>query len=420
TSQAELKITAAPEDFKPFLEKAAAKLSETHPSKGFRPGKLPVKMAAEAYGTEALLQEAADRAVPHFFVEAAVEHNLEAINRPSISIEHIGLDAPLSFTATVDVLPAVTIGDPALLKVERRPVEVKDEHVEQELTYIAKMRGSFIDVARPAEKGDTVTVDFAVHVNGAVIEGGESKNHPVTLGDGHFVPDFEKGLTGIESGQERTFSMTFPADYPKQDLQNQVAEVHVTAHSVQKRVLPAINDEFARGLGDFKDVADLKRKLRENIRHELVHKEEDRVLGEVAENFAEQTQFGHIPTILVEKEIDRRLQELSEMLAVQQKTIGDYLHQNEKTIDEVREAMREVADKHVKIGLALRAFARQEDITVTKEEIEEEAVRQLQQYGDIEEAKKNINPEELREYVESMIRNRKTLKRLAEMAENKQ
>ncbi|MEX1111992.1 MAG: trigger factor [Candidatus Andersenbacteria bacterium] len=416
TSQVEMEISVPAEEFQPFINKAAKKLSKDVSLKGFRPGKAPLDVVVEHVGQEHVLREAMDAALPKYFVDAAVEHKVDAINRPNITVKQLGLEGPFEFTAIVDVLPEVTLGDPTKVSVEKKEITVGDKEIEQELGYLAKMRGQDLEVARPAQEGDTVNVDFTVKIDGAVIEGGESKNHPVTLGEGRFIPDFEKNITGMTAGDTRDFSMTFPDNYPQAELQGKTADVTVKAHAVQKRVLPEINDEFAKGLGEFKDLEELKDKLKENMKKELSQKEEDRYLGELAEKYAEVSTFGHIPEVLIEKEIDNRIEEFASMLAYQQKNLDEYLARENKTLDQMRADMRPTAEKRVKVGLTLRRFAEKEGITVEEKEVTEEATAYLSQYKDPEQAAKELDAEHLRDHIESVIRNRKTLKKLSELA----
>jgi len=416
-SQAELKFSIPVTDFTPFVKKAAQKLSADHPIKGFRPGKASVDVVIQHFGQDRLLREAMDAALPHFFVKAVMDNKIEAISRPAVTVEKLSLEEPFEFTATVDVLPSVKLGDVSKIKERRREVEIKDEQIDKELTYIAKMRSSYLDVARPAEKGDMVTMDFTIKINGEAIEGGLSQKHPVLLGEGRFIPEFEEKITGISAGDERQFTMTFPADYGKKDLQNKQADVSVKAHSVQKRVIPPIDDDFAKKLGSFTDLAHLKGELKKNMQLEMEEKEEQRFLGELAEKLAAISEFGHIPDSLVDKEIDNRLLEFAQMLSLQQKTLEDYLKRENKTLEAMRQEMRAAAEKNVKVGLAMRAFAKDHEIAVTEEEIKDEAVKHLQQYNSIEEAEKHVDADHLHEHVESVLKNRKTLAKLAQLVE---
>ncbi|MEX2055085.1 MAG: trigger factor, partial [Candidatus Andersenbacteria bacterium] len=345
-------------------------------------------------------------------VEAVLGEEIEAISRPAITVTTLSEQEGLTFTATVSVLPDVTLGDISAITIEKRASSVSDADVDKELKYLAKMRSTFIDVARPAETGDTVTLDFKVSMNGTLLEGGESKNHPVHLGEGHFVPDFENKLVGIQAGDTREFTIGFPADYAKADLKGKTADVWINAHNVQQRVLPELNDAFAKQLGKFENLEQLKQELKKNMAAEAEHKEQDRFHGELAEKLAEQAAYGPIPAPLIERELDNRLQEFSQMLSYQQKTVDDYLAQQQKTLAQLREEMKPTAERAVKIGLALRAFAEQEKITVEEEEIAAKMAMYLQRFSTPEAAQAGSDQEELKENITSTLRNQKTLQQL--------
>jgi len=415
-SQASLAVSATAEEFAPYLEKAARTLTKDTAMPGFRPGKAPLAVVMESVGTERVVSAALEKAVPRWFVQALLDHDIEAIGRPATAIEEAGVDKGVRFTATVDVLPAVQVGEVKSIAVERRPATVTDKQVTQELTKLAKQRSTYLEVARPAQKGDTVTVDFAVSMDGAVMEGGESKNHPVHLGEGHFVPDFEQKLEGIAAGEEREFTISFPADFAQKKLAGKEATAKVKAHAVQKREIPKLDDEFAKSVGKFTSLQHLQEELKKNMGADLEQREEERVRGELAEKLAEVTTFGYIPTALIEREIDRRIEELGQMLSMQGKTIDDYLQQQKKKLEDVRKELAEPAERTVKVSLALREFAQQQDVEPTDEEIETKTQEYLARFATTEEAKKNINEEELKMSVTSTLRNQAALAKLEELA----
>lgn len=416
-SQAEVKISATPEEFEPFVEQAARQLTKERALKGFRPGKAPVKVVMEALGQEAVVHAAVDLALPRLFVTAVLEHDLEALGRPATTIEEASLEHGVRFTTLVDVLPEVVIGDVTTIQVERKAAEVTDEQLQQELTYLAKSRSTYLDVARPAQQGDTVVVDFDVMMDGKPLEGGKSANHPVHLGEGHFIPDFETKLTGIQAGDTREFTMKFPDDYGQEALRGKAATVTVKAHAVRKRVIPAIDDAFAKSLGQFADLAALKATMQENMLHERQHHEEDRVRGELAEKLAEVATIPALPVSLVEREVDRRVTEFAELLAMQGKTVDQYVIEREKSVDDVRAEMRPAAEKTVRVSLALRAFARQEKIEVADEDVEREVQAYVQQFKDPQRAGAQVDTEELRTSVINTLRNQKALERLETLAQ---
>ena len=161
-SEAALKIVISGEELAPYIKKAAEKLSREKELRGFRPGKAPVHVVVEAFGEQRLLNEAMEKAVPHFFVQAVLDNNIDAIARPSITVDKLGKEEGLAFTAKVAVLPEITLGDISAITVDKKVINVSDEDVEKELNFLAKTRSNYLPVARPAQKGDTVTVDFKV------------------------------------------------------------------------------------------------------------------------------------------------------------------------------------------------------------------------------------------------------------------
>lgn len=415
-SEAALKIVISGEELAPYIKKAAEKLSREKVLPGFRPGKAPVNVVGGAFGEQRLLNEAVEKAVPHFFVQAVLDNNIDAIARPSITVDKLDKEEGLVFTAKVAALPEVTLGDISAITVDKKIINVSDEDVEKELNFLAKTRSNYLPVARPAQKGDTVTIDFKVLMEGAVMEGGESKNHPVHLGEGHFASGFEENLIGIKAGEAREFDMEFPEDFAKKALRGKKAHAKVLAHEVQKQVVPEINDELARKLGKFKDLAALKYALKSNLIQEKEHKERDRWRGELAEKLAGAAQFTHIHEVLIDKEIDRMVEELKQMLAWQQKTLEAYLATKNKKLEEVRAGMRPSAERSVKVGLALRAFSTQQNIEVEEAEVEEKVNEYLKRFASPDKAKGKIDPAELKENISFMLRNQKALERLEEMA----
>ncbi|MAF81072.1 trigger factor [bacterium] len=414
-SQVTLKISVTPEELEPHLDRAAKALSKNNPPKGFRPGKATTAVAVEAFGKDRLMTEALEKAIPRWFVQAVIEHKIDALGRPTSSVEQASIEEGVTFTATVDVLPAVTLGDLSGIKVEKRAVEITDEQLDKELKVLTKSRSTYLDVARPAEEGDTVTVDFKVMLDGKLMEGGESKNHPVHIGEGHFVPDFEKKLTGITAGDTREFTITFPDDFATKELRGKEATANVKAHTVQKRMIPELNDEFAKSVGKFENLAGLKDQLRENLLADKQQHEHERLHGELTDKLAAAATFDALPQSLVDREIERRVAELSQMLTWQQKSLEQYLTEQDKTMEKLRTELSDPAVKTVQVSLALRQFAQDNDIAVTDQEVETEVKAYMEQHQQTE-GSPAIDEDELKTSIANTLRNRKALAQLEAIA----
>jgi trigger factor len=253
-------------------------------------------------------------------------------------------------------------------------------------------------------------------MQGELIQGGEGKNRPVHLGEGYFIPDFEKKIIGMKAGEERQFSVTFPDDFPNEIYRGKEATVWVKTHQVQKRILPELNDEFAKSLGKFSNLEELKSQLKSGMQQEQEQKEKERVRGQLSASLAEKSAFSALPDILIQKEIDRRLEELKNLVQLQGRTMDQYLKESKKTLESVREEIKGAAIEHIKISLALRAFAQQQEITATEEEIDKKITTYLSRYASSQDAQQHIHPNELRENITANIKSQKALDRLEQLS----
>lgn len=415
-SEVTLEITLPAADFDAYLKKAAKKLGTEHKIPGFRPGTAPVNVVVQHLGEQRVLNTAADLALPTVFIQALVDNDLEAIGRPQVTMNDIGLTKDFRFTATVALLPEVTLPDVKTISVSKRVITIDNADVDRELTYLAKLRSTFLEVPKPAETGDTVVVDFDVKIDGKTIEGGSSTKHPVHLGEDGFIPEFEDKLVGITAGEERSFPVTFPKDFAREDYRDKKADITVKAHHVQKRIMPEINDEFAKKIGKFTDLNHLKTELKTNLGKEKQDKEKERLRGELTEQLADKATFGFIPEVMIEKEIDRKIHEFSHLLGYQNKTIDQHLAEKKQTMEQLRTEVREPALKNLKVGLALRQFIKEQKITVPDDVVEQKAKEYLARFTSTKAAKDKIDPHDLRDDIKSQLQNQLALEKLEELA----
>lgn len=415
-SVVELDVTVPAKKFEPFIKRAAKELTTEHPLPGFRPGLAPVPVVIENLGEERLLKKALDVGLPHLFIRALVKNNIDAIGQPSFSVQELGLSRDLRFIATVAIVPKVRLGDPKKIIVHRRKLETTDAEIEQELKHLARLRSTTITVARAAQQGDTVVVDFKVTMNGQIVDGGESKNHPVHLGEGHFIPDFEQQLIGTAAGEERQFVINFPADFPREEYQGKEAAVWVKIHEIRHRVTPELNDDFAHRVGKFDDLNHLKRELKHNITHEKEHKERDRMRGELTRKLAAISEFDPLPEVLLNREIEHELAELKQMLALQRKTFEQYLTKQKKTAEQIRAELQPEAEEQIKIALAVRVFAQEQKITIDAKDVDAKAQEYMSRFATVEQAKQSVDTEELRDNIAANLKNQAALDRLEELA----
>jgi len=388
-----LKIELDEIEWKECIQQTANKLSQNITTPGFRPGKAPLESVMNQIGETRLVSEAAELAINKFYPLALKEQQVFPISPPKISVEKVALKEPLIFKAEIITMPEVELGDYNTIKVETKTVEVDTDKIEGILKNIQRQQAKFNPVEREIQKGDWVEIDFDGKIDGKTFEGGSSKNHPMIVGDGVFLPEFETALIGMKAGEEKTFPVTFPADYHKQEFASKKAEFTVKLHKIKAVVLPEINDELAKMAGNFKDLTVLKDDIAKFLKEDMDKKELDSQKEEAINQLIKLTKVD-LPDELVEQEIDSMLHDLKHQLEHQKMELEEYLQKMNITEKKLREDWKETATKRVIAGLALNAFRAKENIEASDKDIGAEIERL-----------KNTYPEEKDEISEKYEKN---------------
>jgi trigger factor len=414
-SQVELKVTIPYEKVEPFLDRAAEEFSKELHFKGFRPGKAPRKLVESRIGTQALLEEAVNIGMPKFYTDAITKENIEAIGMPKVSVNKLAPDNDIEFTATVSIMPEITLPDYRKITVAKEEKEVGDSDVQKTLDYLQKSRATYNHVEREAQKNDRVTVDFQMKQGNVELEDGNYTDHPVTIGEGQIVKGFEDQLIGLKKDATKTFSITFPNDHFKKEIAGKPVDFTVIMKKVEEVKLPELNDEFAKSLGQFTTLDELKTKLKENIKKEQGDKERERIEKEILEKISEQTKVS-MPEVIIESELENAVGEIKQQVESMGGKFADYLVSVKKSEDDLRNDLRPAAKKRAKAGLIIREIAKKEDINATTEEITAEVNKYLLQYQGNPEVKKQVTSLEFKEHIDRVLRNRKVLDMLIESA----
>ena len=415
-SRIKLNIELDSKEWQNALKEAAAKMSKTADIKGFRPGKAPLDVVITQVGEARVLSEAADASIARYYAMSIREHNIIPLAQPKISINHLGLDKPLSFVAEVVSMPKVSLGDYKKIKVKAQPVKLDESKVDKTIKDIQRRAAKFNEVDRQSKMGDWVEIDFTGTLDGKPFEGGSSKNHPLIIGDGVFLPDFELALVGIKAGLEKTFDVIFPESYHQSNLANKKVQFAIKLHKIKEVVLPQIDDELAKTVGEFKTLKDLKSDIKKWLTEEAAKKEKSRQQEEAMEQLINLIKVD-IPEELIKQELIAMVQDFSNQLAQQQKTLEDYLKTNNITEEKLKEQWEEPAKKRVLAGLALEEFKKQEKIEASDKEVEDDINRMKQMYPDQKEAieKRYANDLETRR-LKHMLAGQKALEHLWKLA----
>ncbi len=354
------------------IERHARDYSRKARIPGFRPGKVPSRVVRQRYKDQ-ILHDVAHEMVPRAVDAALREKGLEPVSAPDIREVVVEEGRALTFTAEFDTLPPFDLGDFATVTLARKPTAVSDEALNDALQRLRE-RAARYDVIeeRGVVDGDVVTVD--IDRTDAAGASDSHKDVAIELGAKANPPGFDEQLLGLENAAVKSFSVTFPADYPNGELANSTVSYTVTVKAIKRRILPELDDEFAKDMGEFENLEALRTRVRADLEHEAKHTVENELRGELMKALASRVPF-EIPASLIEREIDRRLEDFAGRLMQQN------IDPRQAGIDwgAFRESQRAVSKEAVGGALVLDEVARKEAIAVSDEEIEQEIGRYAEQ-----------------------------------------
>ena len=336
---------------------------------GFRPGKAPARVIKQRFKDQ-ILHDVAQDLIPRAVDDALRERGVEAVDTPDVRDVTVEEGQALTFTAAFDTVPAFEPGDLSTISIQRPSAAIEADAVDLALGRLRDRAARYEPVeGRGVVDGDTVTLD---------LKRGDDTHTDVNveLGSKANPPGFDEQLLGLEIGAIKSFSLHFPADYAVTEMQNTDVEYVVTVKAIKKRVLPELDDEFAKDLGDFETLDALRGRVREDLEHEAKHAAERDVRGALMKQLAARVPF-EVPASLVDREVDRRLEEFAGRLLDQRidpRTAGiDW--------NAFRESQREVAREAVGSAIVLDEVARREKLEVTESDLEAEIGRYAERSG---------------------------------------
>jgi trigger factor len=341
---------------------------------GFRPGKAPARVIKARFKDQ-ILHDVAHDLVPRAIDEALRERGVEPVDTPDVRDVVVDEGQALTFTASFETLPAFEVGDYETIELTRPSGRVEDAAVEQAMERLRDRAARF----EPAEgrgviDGDTVTLDLE-----RTEPDGTSATHTdvaVELGGSANPPGFDAQLLGLGRGATKTFSLHYPADYGIEDLRDKDVTYTVTVKDIRRRVLPQLDDEFAKDLGEFDTLEGLRTRVRDDLEHEARHAVEREVRADLMKQLAARVPF-ELPASLTEREIERRIEDFARRLMEQN------IDPRQAGIDwtAFRESQRDPAREAVAGAIVLDEVARREQLDVSEAEIEQEIGRYAERTG---------------------------------------
>lgn len=374
------------------IDKVSRDYSKAARIPGFRPGKVPAKVVRQRFRDQ-ILHDVAHGLIPRAVDEALRERGVEPVDTPDIRDVVVEEGQPLKFTAAFETVPPIEPGDYESLTVHRQGAVVSEEAVEQALSQLRERAARYEPVeGRGVETGDSVLMDLVrTAVKPAeeplIIVPGQDAPAPQTESDKHDnvtvdigaaanPPGFDEALTGLTAGEEKSFDVSYPEGYAVEELAGTTVRYDVHVKAIRKRVLPELDDEFAKDLGEFDSLEALRARVRGDLEHEASREAEREMRAELLRQLARRVQFD-VPPALLDREVDRRVEEFVRRLIEQQ---IDPMR-TDINWEEFRERQKEAAAEAVQSALVLDEVARREGIVASEEEIEAEVGRYAERTG---------------------------------------
>jgi trigger factor len=407
-----VRVELPPERLDAAVGEAVRHLSQRTKIPGFRPGKAPRPIVERAVGSEAVLDEAMDHLVQKAYRDALVEHGILPLTNAEVNVEQGVEGQPVIFTAKVQVRPDVTLGDYRNFNFRPEIDPIGDAEVDRVVEELRDQNATLAPVEdRGAKAGDYAVISYVGTRDGVEFEGGSAPRMPLILGEERLIPGFEANVMGLKPGETKGFDITFPEDYGEPSLAGQLAHFEVELKELREKVLPAGDDEFARAMGDFEDLGD----LRVNIKARLERNALDRARHTFADkiiDYATSNATLDLPEVLIDQEVEVMHDEFRASIARQGITEEAYLKVLEKTEADLHSEFRPNAEKRVRVLLVLSKVAEAEGITIPDEAVEAEVARARQRYAKERKTVAYFESERGRSFIRSTLRRSRVVEKL--------
>ncbi len=342
-------------------------LGRTAKIKGFRPGKVPRNILERLF-KDYVKVEVVRKLIEESYPKALSETHLEPVSPPVVDPGEFAEGKPFQYSAVIEVKPEIKLEGYTGLEIEGKKEEVKDEEVGERLKALQNLHSNLktISEVRTIQAGDYVILNYEASLAGKALEGGKAIDFTVEVGSGQFIPAFEEKLIGLKPEEEQEIEVTFPQDYGYQKWAGKTISFHVKIKEIKEKILPPLDDEFARDLGDYSSLGELKTKLKEDIEKEKELALDRQLKDQVLDRLLEANPF-EVPESLVEEQAKALVSDTKLKLAAQ----GVALKNLGVTEEKLQEDYKATAQKQVRTFLILEKIAGQEGIAVTDQEAED-------------------------------------------------
>ena len=381
---------------------------------GFRPGKAPRGVIEAVVGKDAVLEEAMDHLVQRAYREAMVEKEILPLTQADVNVEQGIEGKPVIFTATVQVRPEVKLGDYRGFNFKPEIDTIDADKVQKVVDELRDQNASLSPVEdRGAKNGDYAVIGYTGTREGTPFDGGSAERMPLIIGEERLIPGFEANLLGLRPGETAGFDITFPDDYPEASLAGKPVRFEVELKELREKVLPPEDDDFARSIGQFEDLANLRTEIKARLERNAL----DRARHEFADKIIEYATANatlELPDVLVDQEVEIMHDELRASLARQGVDEAAYLKATEKSEADLHADFRPRAEKRVKVLLVLSKIAEDEGLEISDRDVEAEVRTARQRYGNDRKTMAYFESERGRSFIRSSLRRSRLVEKLVD------
>lgn len=415
-SKVVLEFTMDKDTFEKELDKAFHKNAKYFKVPGFRNGKVPRNIVEKVYGEGALYESVIEDNVDDEYRKAVEENKLEVVSKPELDVKQIGKGKDFIYTVTLYVKPEAKVKKYKGLEVKKIDTKVTKKDVDARLESDRQKNARITSVEdRKLQKDDISTIDFEGFVDGVAFEGGKADNFELTIGSGQFIPGFEDQLIGMEIGEEREINVTFPKEYHADNLAGKPAIFKVKLISIKEKILPDLDDEFAKDVSEFETLDEYKKDLEKKIKEEKEASAKNAKEMAVIDELVKNTEVV-IPESMIDDEVENMVEQFKANLSYQGLTLEQYCGFMNTDVKGFKANLKPEAEKNVKMKLALEAVAKVEDIKVEDKEIDEKIDELKKQYGSDDTSDSLNKNENVRHYMEDKIKQDKLMKIIVDAA----
>ncbi|MCH7759552.1 trigger factor, partial [Patescibacteria group bacterium] len=406
----EITVELSTLEMAPFSDQALEELGKEITVSGFRRGMAPKHLVRQQVDEIKILEKTAEIAVNKKYPEIiakALETNgpekIELAGPANIEMQKIAPNNPFIFKLIVPLLPEIELGDYKKIKIKRKKNKIENSDIDKALKELQWTRRKETLANRSSQLGDRVELDLNLFINKVPLDQGQIKNFSVILGQDQYLPGLSENIKGLSAGQEKEFSYRYPDSHYDKQLAGKLVDFKAKIKNVYAINLPPIDDELGQSFGKFKNLEELKNKIKENLETEAQDKEEQRLEIEILKQLIEKAKIGEIPEILIEHELEKMINELK-MSVENPHEMGsakfdDYLQSIKKTEEDLKKGFIPKAEERIKTALCIRKIAQEKNIKVGEEEIKQEMDKLIELYKGQEKSLENLKTEDGQIYI---------------------